>query len=111
MFRGCFKVISSTETRGLSGTVSLPRSLESIGNNAFEGDRKVAQFTFARCTSLTEIGDHAFDGCGGLSSITLGSAVSRIGAGAFASCGDITTLEIPINLNAVGDNLSTMSKR
>ncbi len=106
MFKGCYKVVGPTETRGLSGTVTLPRSLESIGNGAFEGDRKVTQFTLARCTSLTTIGDHAFNGCDGISSITLGSSVNHIGAGAFASCGNITTLEIPINLNAVGDNAS-----
>jgi len=104
MFYSCYKQISSSESRGLYGTITLPRNLTSVGDYAFYGDAKVAAFTFSRCNVLDTIGAHAFDGCSGITSIALGTSVTGLGANAFAYCTSATNLEIPISLDAVGDN-------
>ena len=104
MFYSCYKQISSSESRGLYGTITLPRNLTSVGDYAFYGDAKVASFTFSRCNVLDTIGAHAFDGCSGITSIALGTSVTGLGANAFANCTSATNLEIPISLDAVGDN-------
>ena len=46
--------------------------------------------------SVTRIGDGAFDGCSGLTSITIPDSVTSIGAGAFESCTGLMT----VNWNA-----------
>ena len=41
--------------------------------------------------SITSIGNHAFDGCSGLTSVTIGNSVTSIGYSAFEGCSGLTS--------------------
>ena len=50
-------------------SVTFPSSLTSIGNNAFNGCRGLTSVDLSGCTSLTSIGSWAFYGCSALESV------------------------------------------
>lgn len=51
---------------------------------------------------LTFIGDYAFVGCCGFSSINIPSSVNSIGRGAFMGCYGLTSITIPDNVTNIG---------
>ena len=53
--------------------------------------------------SVTSIGDYAFYGCTGLTSIEIPNSVTSIGYGAFADCSGLTSIEIPNSVTSIGD--------
>ena len=50
--------------------------------------------------SVTSIGESAFSGCSGLTSITIPSSVTSIGYGAFSGCSRLTSISIPVSCEA-----------
>jgi hypothetical protein len=52
--------------------------------------------------SVTTIGDYAFSGCHGLTSIDIPDSVTEIGHGAFDSCTGLTSIVIPNSVTAIG---------
>lgn len=52
---------------------------------------------------VTSIGNSAFDGCSGLTSITIPDSVTSIGREAFARCFDLTSVTIPDSVTSMGD--------
>jgi hypothetical protein len=52
--------------------------------------------------SVTGIGDYAFYGCDGLTSITIPDSVTSIGNSAFSWCSGLTSITIPDNLTSIG---------
>ena len=52
---------------------------------------------------VTSIGDYAFYGCGGLTSVSIPSGVTSIGYGAFYSCGGLTNVNIPSSVTSIGE--------
>ena len=52
---------------------------------------------------VTSIGDWAFDGCYGLTSVTIGNSVTSIGKGAFKGCNVLTSVTIPNSVTTIGD--------
>ena len=53
-------------------------------------------------TSNDKIGDYAFFGCSGLTSLTLPSGVTEIGYSAFQNCSGLTSLTLPFGVTEIG---------
>ena len=53
---------------------------------------------------MTSIGEDAFLGCCGLTSITIPNSVTSIGDRAFSSCSGLTSVTIPNSVTSIGDN-------
>lgn len=79
--------------RGKSGTIStLPSSVTTIGNNAFEWCSQITDITIP--ASVASIGTNAFYHCSGLTSITIPNSVTSIGNFVFADCANLTMVTI-----------------
>ena len=50
------------------------------------------------------IGSFAFQGCSGLSSVTIPNSVTRIGDNAFKGCSKLSSVTIPNSVTRIGDN-------
>ena len=58
--------------------------------------------TYTIPDSVTQIGDDAFSGCAGLTSIVISSNITKIGLGAFANCTGLTNMTIPDSVMKTG---------
>ena len=56
-----------------------------------------------RYTSNDKLGDYAFYGCSGLTSLTIPSSVTSIGKAAFSGCSGLTSLTIPSSVTSIGN--------
>ncbi|MEE1459837.1 MAG: leucine-rich repeat domain-containing protein [Segatella copri] len=75
-------------------------SNDKIGDYAFFGCSGLTSLTLP--SGVTEIGDYAFSGCSGLTSLTLPSGVTEIGDYAFSGCSGLTSLTLPSGLTEIG---------
>ena len=78
---------------------TIPNSVTSIGNGAFEYCRSLTSITIPN--SVTSIGIRAFYGCSSLTSITIPNSVTSIGDFAFSYC-SITSITIPNSVTSIG---------
>ncbi|MDR1120359.1 MAG: leucine-rich repeat protein [Dysgonamonadaceae bacterium] len=76
---------------GKTGRYVIPNSVTMIGNDAFLGCSGVTSVTISN--SVTTIGDMTFLGCSGLTSVTIPNSVTTIGA-AFSDCSSLTEIHI-----------------
>jgi hypothetical protein len=85
-------------------------SFKSIQNCCLTKDGKMLVFgcmTSIIPMGVTRIGDSAFEGCGGLTSIELPDSVTEIGNSAFKACEGLTTVNIPSNVAVILDKAFT----
>ena len=68
-------------------------SVTSIGDYAFNGCTGLTSITIP--DSVTSIGDYAFYVCSGLTSVTIPNSVTSIGMGAFEGCDSLESITIP----------------
>ena len=82
---------SRTKTASVTYTGS-----NSYSNNTYSGDIIIpASVTYrGRTYSVTRIGQSAFSGCTGLTSITIPSSVTSIGDAAFGDCAGLTSIKV-----------------
>lgn len=103
--------------RGTEKNVSVPDTVEVIGESAFEDKthielvvlpnsvKRIEAYAFWGCDNLdtvvlgrglTEVGDYAFAGCKGLEQMTIPANVTSIGIQAFGDCVNMTDITIPV---------------
>ncbi len=108
--------------------ISLPSSVKSIEEHAFdgcdklnklnfpEGITKIGDYALYECSSLAEIklpeslktiGAHAFDYCLSLKDVTVPNAVVQIGDGAFMRCKSLSKIMLPSSLERYGYQVFT----
>ena len=83
-------------------SVTIPNSVTSIGSSAFEDCSSLTSVTIGE--SVTSIGKKAFAYCSGLTSVTLGNSVTSIGNSAFSGCSGLTSITIPNSVTSIGDD-------
>ena len=54
-------------------------------------------------TGLTAIGDYAFQGCSGMTAVTIPDNVTSIGYGAFEGCSGLTSLALPDGVTSIAE--------
>ncbi len=82
-------------------SVTIPDSVTSIGNYAFWYCTKLTSVTIP--DSVTSIGDAAFKDCRKLTSVTIPDSVTSIGKYAFSFCTSLTSITIPDSVTSIGD--------
>ena len=75
-------------------------SVTGIGKSAFEGCSGLTSVTIPN--SVTSIGQDAFHYCSGLTSIEIPNSVTSIGGSAFLGCTGLTSITIPNSVTSIG---------
>ena len=79
---------------------TIPNSVTSIGNSAFAGCSGLTSIDIPN--SVISIGGGAFYRCTGLTSIDIPNSVISIGGGAFSYCTGLTSINIPNSVTSIG---------
>ena len=82
--------------------ISLDSRITSIGNHAFSGCSGLTSITIP--DGVTSIGDAAFRGCSSLTSITIPDGVTSIGLSTFDGCSGLTSITIGKSVTSIGSN-------
>ena len=77
-------------------------SVTSIGNYAFQGCTGLTSITIPN--SVTTIGNLAFQNCTGLTSVTIPDSVASIGYRAFENCTSLTIITIPDGVTSIEES-------
>ncbi len=93
-------LISNTYEDG-KGILTFDNDVTSIGNSAFYGCSGLTSITIPN--SVTSIGAKAFSSCSGLTSITIPNSVTSIGSSAFYGCRGLTSITIPNSVTSIGE--------
>ena len=84
------------ETDGKLSILDLSEAKIVAGGDAY------TSYIYNMYTSNDKLGDYAFYGCSGLTSLTLPSGVTSIGYRAFEGCSGLTSLTIPSSVTSIG---------
>ena len=86
------------KTDGKLSILDLSKAKIVAGGDAY------VRFSENYYTSNDKLGDYAFRGCSGLTSLTIPSSVTSIDWGAFRGCSGLTSLTIPSGVTSIGKN-------
>lgn len=86
--------------RGTDTDVSIPDTVEIIGESAFENNTYVERVVIP--DSVQEIEPYAFWGCDNLETVILGKGLSEVGDYAFAGCKGLKQMSIPVTVTSIG---------
>lgn len=111
--------------RGTEERVTIPDTVEVVGESAFENNQKVQfvvipksvkrldAYVFWGCNNLEEVvlgkgltavDEYSFAGCTGLKQITIPENVQSIDAQAFAGCVNLTDIYIPTTVTGIAED-------
>ena len=82
--------------------VAIGEGVTTVGMYAFEGCKGLKSVTFP--SSVTSIGERAFQECTGLTSVTIGEGVTTIDIWAFVACSALESVTFPKSVTTIGDN-------
>ena len=86
--------------RTKSGAYTIPDSVTTIGNYAFDSCTSLTAVTIP--DSVITIGNYAFENCTSLTAVTIPDSVTTIGNYAFGSCTSLTAVTIPNSVTTIG---------
>ena len=86
----------------ISGSITVPNSVTSIGNSAFAARERLTSITIS--DNVISIGSTAFYDCIGLTSIIIPNKVTSIGIDAFNGCINLSSVIIPASMTSIGDS-------
>ena len=89
---------------GNHATVTFRGNSAFAYSNEYTGDVNIPPTVSYNGTTypVTEIGDHAFSNCTGLTSVTIPNSVTTIGEYAFSNCTGLTSVTIPNSVTSIG---------
>lgn len=111
--------------RGTEERVTIPDTVEVVGESAFENNQKVQfvvipksvkrldAYVFLGCNNLEEVvlgkgltavDEYSFAGCTGLKQITIPENIQSIDAQAFAGCVNLTDIYIPATVTGIAED-------
>lgn len=111
--------------RGTEERVTIPDTVEVVGESAFENNQKVLfvvipksvkrldAYVFWGCNNLEEVvlgkgltavDEYSFAGCTGLKQITIPENIQSIDAQAFAGCVNLTDIYIPATVTGIAED-------
>ena len=93
---------SNTLILGCMNTTIL-KSVTIIGDFAFAGCSGLTSVNIPN--SVTSIGGSAFSGCSGLTRVTIPNSVTSIGGSAFSGCSGLTSVNIPHSVTVINDGV------
>ena len=85
----------------VQGDLVIPAGVTSIGEGAFSGCSGLTSVEIP--AGVTSIGYSAFHGCSGLTSVEIPAGVTSIGSRAFYECRGLTSVEIPAGVTSIGE--------
>ena len=102
---GLYNIMFSSRTlyiggKKVEGELIIPDGVTSVGNFAFYGCKGLTSVTIGN--GVTSIGNLAFCGCAELTSVTIGNSVTSIGESAFYGCTGLTSVTIPNSVKNIG---------
>lgn len=79
--------------------IELPSTLTKIGNNAFEGCSSLNSIDLS---NVNVIGEYAFRGCTSLKKVTISEKIGYLCNGIFLGCTGLTEITLPTNVAYIG---------
>jgi len=83
------------DTKEALTAITLPESLTALGDDAFRGCTGLTTVTFDGTPALTTINKRAFKDCSALAAIAIPASVETIGGGAFSDCSELASVTFP----------------
>ena len=93
-----------------SGDIIIPEKVKgndgveyvvtSLGASCFEGCSGLTSITIP--SSVTSLSESCFKGCSGLASITIPSSITSLGESCFSGCRGLTSITIPSSIKSLG---------